>query len=168
MGVPSYDCQRCGACCTNPDENRASGFLAYVDVLPTDRLLDRATLVRRFVVTDGDGRAHVRLDGTGRCVALVGRVGRHAKCGIYADRPRGCRLLEAGSERCISARRERGITAEASLVAAASQPAHTPRLSTTQLPVTITRSPAISTPSSPPRSERCAARSLVRPRRVAQ
>ena len=109
MSAPAYDCQRCGACCTNPDENRATGYSAYVDILPIDRILTRPALVRRFVATDEAGQLHVRLDREGRCVALVGNVGRHAKCGIYVDRPRGCRVLEAGSERCKSARRERGI-----------------------------------------------------------
>ena len=109
MSDETYDCQRCGACCTNPDANRAAGYVAYVDVLPIERLLESADLVRRFVATDPQGNMHVRLDRTGRCVALVGRVGGHARCSIYEHRPRGCRLLQAGSPQCLVARRERGV-----------------------------------------------------------
>lgn len=100
-----YDCERCGACCTNPNENRAEGFVAYVDVAKDSPLRKD----KRLVVINEDGGAHMRLDPAGRCVALRGRLGERVTCVVYKDRPRGCRLVEAGSERCILARRERGL-----------------------------------------------------------
>ncbi|MCC6806523.1 MAG: YkgJ family cysteine cluster protein [Deltaproteobacteria bacterium] len=106
-----YDCQACGACCTNPDENRREGFTAYVDVAPGSPLLKRAHVIKRFVVVDDRG-AHMRLDPAGRCSALKGKLGVRVSCQVYADRPRGCRLVEAGSPRCQQARRERGIGRE--------------------------------------------------------
>jgi uncharacterized protein len=105
-----FDCQRCGACCTNPDENRAEGFAYYVEVTPKDGILRRPDLVKRYVVRDPDGVPHMRLDPQHRCTALRGRLGQEVHCAVYADRPRGCRLVEAGSERCLQYRRERGIS----------------------------------------------------------
>lgn len=107
----AYDCTTCGACCTNPDENRAEGFVYYVEVQPGCGLLDRRDLAKRHVVHDPEGVPHLRLDPSGRCSALVGKLGKRVHCSIYADRPRGCRLVEAGSDRCRLARRERGIEA---------------------------------------------------------
>jgi Fe-S-cluster containining protein len=103
------DCTRCGACCTNPDENRAEGFVDYVEVLARDALLDEPELVRRLVVYNADGLAHLRLDATGRCLALRGRLGRRVRCTIYEHRPTGCRKVEPGSERCLAHRRERSL-----------------------------------------------------------
>jgi len=39
----------------------------------------------------------------------LGRIGRFVTCAIYGLRPRGCRLIEPGDERCLQYRRERGI-----------------------------------------------------------
>ncbi len=107
--MPLPDCQRCGACCTNPDENRAEGFRSYVEVRAGEALLGKPDLVKRYTVVDGDGVVHLRLDPSERCVALRGRLGGRVSCAIYAHRPRGCRLVEAGSPRCHAARRERGL-----------------------------------------------------------
>ena len=106
-----YDCTACGACCTNPDENRAEGFPYYVEVDRGCTLLQKADLKKRYVVEDPEGVPHLRLDPSQRCAALVGKLGKKVNCTIYAHRPRGCRLVEAGSPRCIQARRERGIDA---------------------------------------------------------
>lgn len=108
MGV-AYDCQACGACCCNPDENRAEGYPWYVEVQADSRLLQREELRKRYVVRDSEGVPHLRLDPSGRCVALRGRLGQYVSCAIYADRPRGCRLVEPGTPRCLQARRERGL-----------------------------------------------------------
>ena len=51
----------------------------------------------------------VRCDGD-ECAALVGKLGQRVHCTIYDYRPRGCRRVEAGSDRCLIARRERGIS----------------------------------------------------------
>jgi Fe-S-cluster containining protein len=102
---------RCGACCCNPDENRAEGFPYYVEVEdPRSRLLSREELRKRYVVYDGEGVPHLRLDPSGRCAALRGPLGQSVSCALYADRPRGCRLVEPGSPRCLQARQERGIS----------------------------------------------------------
>ena len=105
------DCTRCGACCSNPDENRAEQFLDYVEVLSKDSLLEKPDLVRRFVVYNADGVPHLRLHQDGRCLALRGRLGHRVTCTIYEDRPTGCRKVEAGSERCLRYRRERNMGA---------------------------------------------------------
>ncbi len=105
----SLDCQTCGACCCNSDENRAENYPWYVEIESTCKLLARADLVQRYVVRDPDRVPHVRLDDDGRCSALVGRLGRNVHCAVYAQRPRGCRRVQPGDEACLRARRERGI-----------------------------------------------------------
>jgi hypothetical protein len=104
-----YDCRSCGACCANPDENRAEGVIDWVQVDEREALLDDAKLTARLVATNDAGERHLRLDPSGRCVALRGRMGRHVTCTIYGLRPRGCRLIEPGDTRCLQYRRERGI-----------------------------------------------------------
>jgi Fe-S-cluster containining protein len=104
-----YDCQRCGACCYNPDENRVTGYVDYIEVRPADALWKRPRLFRRLAVFNEQGEAHMKLNRDQRCVALRGRLGRAVECSIYADRPRGCRRVEPGTESCLKARRERGV-----------------------------------------------------------
>jgi Fe-S-cluster containining protein len=106
--VPAYDCVTCGACCCNTDENRAEGYPWYLEVRDTP-LLDKRDLQKRLVVYDPDGVPHLRLDPSGRCAALVGKIGRQVHCSIYALRPRGCRLVQAGDPQCLQARKERGV-----------------------------------------------------------
>ena len=48
------DCVTCGACCLNPDENRAEGYLWYLEVRDT-KLLEKPALVKKHVVYDPDG-----------------------------------------------------------------------------------------------------------------
>lgn len=105
----ALDCQSCGACCTNPEENRAEGFRSYVEVAAGEPLLKKRDLSKRYTVVDDAGVVHLRLDPSERCVALLGKLGKRVTCAIYAVRPRGCRLVEAGSPRCLLAREERGI-----------------------------------------------------------
>lgn len=113
MGVPlptQDDCQRCGACCCNRDENRREGVTFYVEIDdPRSRLLTRDDLRKRFTVLDENEVPHLRLDPSGRCAALVGRLGLDVRCVVYADRPRGCRLVTAGTPECLEARRQRGV-----------------------------------------------------------
>ncbi|MGE4133991.1 MAG: YkgJ family cysteine cluster protein, partial [Bdellovibrionales bacterium] len=33
-----------------------------------------------------------------KCIALVGRIGQNAKCGVYENRPTPCRRVEASYE----------------------------------------------------------------------
>jgi len=107
------DCQRCGACCCNRDENRREGSGFYVEIDdPRSRLLGRDDLRKRYTVVDEAGQPHLRLDPSGRCAALVGRLGVSVTCSIYADRPKGCRLVTAGSDECLEARRQRGLDSQ--------------------------------------------------------
>lgn len=102
------DCQTCGACCTNPDENRREGFVDYVEVETDGPLLKRPDRARRYVVHNADGVPHLRLEQH-RCAALRGTLGRNVHCVIYAHRPLGCRRIDVGGDRCLQYRRERGI-----------------------------------------------------------
>jgi Fe-S-cluster containining protein len=103
------DCTRCGACCVNPRQNEAEGFRTWVEVEEGEPLLRRKDLVRKLVVLEG-GKAHLRLDSSGRCLALRGALGRKVGCDIYSLRPRGCRRVQAGAEDCLAYRREHGLT----------------------------------------------------------
>ncbi len=105
-----WDCQRCGACCCNPAVNEAEGTPFYVEVdNPRSKLLSRADLRARHVVDDPDGVPHLRLDPSGRCAALVGKLGRQVRCTVYPHRPRGCRRVEPGDAECLTARAHKGI-----------------------------------------------------------
>ncbi|MBL9102690.1 MAG: YkgJ family cysteine cluster protein [Myxococcales bacterium] len=104
-----YDCTQCGACCCNPPANRAEGFVEYIEVDDRAPLLQKPELVRRLVVVSDDGAAHMRLDPEGRCLALRGKLGKHVRCTIYADRPLACRKVEAASELCRRYRAARGL-----------------------------------------------------------
>jgi Fe-S-cluster containining protein len=103
------DCMECGACCCNPNENRAEGFVDYVEVDRRAPLWKKPELVRRLVVYNAAGIPHLKLDADGRCAALRGAVGRKVSCSIYDQRPLGCRKVEAGSARCLQYRHERGV-----------------------------------------------------------
>ncbi|MCG5052533.1 MAG: YkgJ family cysteine cluster protein [Myxococcales bacterium] len=107
--LPSIpDCQTCGACCANPQENRDEGFADWVEIDPRDLILARPRH-KHLVVLNAAGEPHMRLDPAGRCAALRGRLGQRVHCAIYDVRPRACRRLEAGSPRCLAYREERGF-----------------------------------------------------------
>lgn len=106
-----FDCQSCGACCCNTARNRADGTADYVEITREDRLLreDRARL-KALAVKNADGVWHMRLVGEEqRCVALQGELGVDVACGIYGLRPRGCRVVTAGDDECLRARRHMGL-----------------------------------------------------------
>ncbi|MCB9568958.1 MAG: YkgJ family cysteine cluster protein [Myxococcales bacterium] len=107
--ITQSECMRCGACCCNPASNAAEGFAGWVEVGEREPLLADERLVRRLVVRDEEGVAHRRLDPSGRCLALRGRLGVRVECTIYKIRPHPCRAVLAGSEECLRARAERGI-----------------------------------------------------------
>lgn len=106
-----FDCQTCGACCCNSDENRTAKHPWYVEIEPGSQLLSRPDLRDRHVVFDPADSPYLRLTADGRCSALRGALGRDVHCSIYPHRPRGCRSVQAGDEDCLRARRERGIGA---------------------------------------------------------
>jgi Fe-S-cluster containining protein len=107
----SFDCQRCGACCTNPDENAREGRFDYVPVEAGARLLSRRDLLRKYVTQDGAGSPHLRVMADGRCSALRGAVGRRVACAIYHLRPAACRRVQPGDGDCLRARAERSVDA---------------------------------------------------------
>lgn len=105
-----YDCQACGACCCNSDQNKAERFVDYVEVLKRDALRKEARLLRKLTVVNGRGERHLALRGREqRCVALEGKLGDRVACAIYSLRPSACRKVEAGSKECRERRAERGI-----------------------------------------------------------
>jgi Fe-S-cluster containining protein len=103
------DCRRCGACCKNLPSNRAEGFASWVEVDPDDDLLADAELVRRHVVVDDGGVAHLRLAPDGRCLALRGALGDRVRCTLYHLRPSPCRRVQPGDDLCRRYRAEHGI-----------------------------------------------------------
>ena len=105
----SYDCQACGACCSNLPANRAQGVAYWVELSPRDRLLERRDLVRKHVTYDRHGVPHLRMAHDGSCLALRGTIGDEVTCAIYADRPSPCRRVQAGDESCERSRAAFGL-----------------------------------------------------------
>src|SRR3954464_11273009 len=108
VGV-TFDCQACGACCCNTDENRAEKYVDYVEVGPRSALARRPDLLKTLTVVNDLGERHMKLRGAEqRCAALAGRVGVNVTCTIYALRPSGCRRVEPGSREGRPDQREGG------------------------------------------------------------
>ena len=105
---PVYDCQQCGACCTNQEYDPAGGYVCLTrDESKAMRRLG-LTVVRAggslFLGTrDREGTSHPS------CVALRGGVGGPCRCAIYRCRPANCRQFEVGSSSCKAARQEAGL-----------------------------------------------------------
>ena len=109
-GRQAYDCQACGACCCNPDENRSERYVDYVEVTKRSALAKHPRLLARLTVLNAKGERHMRLKGAEqRCAALEGKLGDRVSCTIYDLRPAGCRAVIPGSKECKRDRRERGI-----------------------------------------------------------
>ena len=105
-----FDCQACGACCCNTDENREEKYVDYVEVSSRSALGRRPDLLRKLTVVNARGERHMKLLGREqRCAALEGKLGVHVACTIYELRPAGCRAVKPGSKECLRDRRERGI-----------------------------------------------------------
>ncbi|WP_027013884.1 YkgJ family cysteine cluster protein [Comamonas composti] len=97
----SHPCLSCGACCAS--------FRVDCSVHESDEHGGRvpAGLLEEV-------NAHVcRMRGTDwarpRCAALVGEVGKQARCGIYEWRPSPCREFEAASDACNRVRQRHGL-----------------------------------------------------------
>ena len=107
----TFDCQTCGACCCNTNENRAEEYVDYVEVKPRMLLFRRPELLRKLTVLNHLGERHMKLTGKEqRCVALEGKLGQRVSCTIYEMRPASCRIVKPGSKECRRDRRERGIS----------------------------------------------------------
>ena len=107
----TLDCQTCGACCCNPDENRDEKFIDYVEILSREPLLRQPPrLLKRLTIVNKSGERHMKMVGREqRCIALDGEVGEGVSCKIYELRPAPCRRLKAGSPECLRDRREKGL-----------------------------------------------------------
>lgn len=91
------DCQACGACCREAFEQ--------VTISPQETVIERHPALVRF--RNGAFELARKQE---RCAALVDTEAGYS-CTIYEQRPRSCRAFEAGSERCLAARRRVGLPA---------------------------------------------------------
>jgi Fe-S-cluster containining protein len=91
-------CQPCGACCSYSSNwpRFTTEDDAQLDLIPEEFVNQRLSGMR----CEGD-----------RCSALIGKVGTHTACGIYAIRPEVCRICLPGDPECNMARRRHGMPA---------------------------------------------------------
>jgi Fe-S-cluster containining protein len=108
VGVdPGYDCENCGACCTDPE-----GGTGYVSLSRNEA--KRMHRLGLRVVSWSAGHflgTRARAEGGRACVAFRGNVGRPCGCSVYAERPFVCRVYEVGSPECRRARADAGLPA---------------------------------------------------------
>jgi Fe-S-cluster containining protein len=107
VNASSYDCQQCGACCS--DTHGGEGY-ASLDRTESKRM---KRLGLHVIAISGGASLGTRVQG-GRsaawvCVAFQGEIGRDCGCSIYQDRPSVCRRFEVGSVHCRKARAETGL-----------------------------------------------------------
>jgi hypothetical protein len=91
------DCLTCAACCRDADLVVESADLARWRAAGRRDLAASANLRR-----GSDGRVRLRMLRSGACRHLA----PDRKCRIYALRPSNCAAFPAGSEACLSARRD--------------------------------------------------------------
>ena len=95
MSEEAPDCRTCAACCR--------GAFEVVSISPQAQIIALHPELVRF--QDGSFELARRDD---RCAALE-REEELWSCRVHEDRPRSCRDFEAGSERCLAARRRLGL-----------------------------------------------------------
>ncbi len=101
--LSKFACDSCGACC--------SGMLIieidHLDVVREPKLLDHAKLL------DGNGKITFDSDWEKQyglsCSKPCGLLGSDNRCTIYSSRPNVCVGFEAGSARCQTTRRAKGL-----------------------------------------------------------
>src|SRR5271154_1605625 len=101
----AYDCQQCGACCTNQESIPAVGYVC----LTRDESKQMKRLGLTVVHADGSFYLGTRMRAGiahAACVALEGQTTSSCRCAIYDHRPRNCRRFEVGSALCAAARLE--------------------------------------------------------------
>ncbi len=91
---PTYECDKCGACCIHFNVN------IYPEDLKREPRLKRIPLV----VTD-DGRQFLNDSSKSGCSLLT----KSNLCFIYETRPKVCRGFEVGSRHCQWARGRSGL-----------------------------------------------------------
>ena len=89
-----FDCQRCGACCTNKEDNK------WVEVTESDAIrIDPSLLQSGDIETFA-----MRQREDGCCIALQGDVNSLCRCMIYENRPTICRTVQQGDDICLERR----------------------------------------------------------------
>jgi Fe-S-cluster containining protein len=105
---PAYDCQQCGACCSNHEFIPATGYVSL-----TNQEAKRMKRLGLSVIQAKDcsllgTRTQVGSTHT-ICVALRGQIGSRCSCAVYEHRPGNCRRFEVGSLLCKVARADAGL-----------------------------------------------------------
>lgn len=102
--TPIPDCLTCGACC---------GAMICVAVNPKDT---QTSPEHYWNITTNGERCEITVDRylrrsgeTLACASLGGEIGKEVGCQIYEQRPKMCRVFEAGSDKCHALRRAYGI-----------------------------------------------------------
>ena len=101
MSSSDHPCLSCGACCAS--------FRVDFSVYETQAQGGSVPDGLAVEVTDGTCRMRGTDHVPARCVALTGKVGTKAACGIYEWRPSPCREFAAGSPACERARMRHGL-----------------------------------------------------------
>lgn len=96
----TFDCLECGACC-----KRNEVVLNRSDVARLKRGVP-FVMKKPYVKRRADGKLRLTLMKNGNCWHL----GKDNKCAIYIHRPDPCSAFVVGSECCLSAREEEGVT----------------------------------------------------------
>lgn len=95
-------CLNCGACCAS---FRVSFYWAETDAHPCGTVPQQ--------LTSPASPFHVAMLGSEqkpfRCAALVGEIGKSARCSIYPLRPSTCREFDVTDPRCNKARQHYGL-----------------------------------------------------------
>lgn len=107
--MSDLNCQACGACCTGAASDDATGILFFLPIAKHEfRRLPRAVTVE--VDPMGLGKVFALAVAGRRCAALDGVVGMSVSCRVYNDRPKICRVFPPGSDNCLLARKEVGVS----------------------------------------------------------
>jgi uncharacterized protein len=108
-----YDCLTCGACCASQSPGESYVVLNDADVA---RLKGTRLPILTIDVQDSDPPEQLRAlptkrdpNGTKVCIALNGCSGGVNACSVYEQRPRACRVFEAGGFFCREARKRFGF-----------------------------------------------------------
>jgi len=85
-----FDCQKCGACCSNPLDPK------WIEVTEED-----AKHISDDLLQPGDMHKYaMKQNPNGRCVALEGEIGQSCGCTIYPNRPAICRAVQPHDNIC--------------------------------------------------------------------
>lgn len=96
-------CTECGACCAS--------FRVDFSVCEMQDEGGSVPMGLAVEVTERTWRMRGTDHASPRCAALMGRIGQHARCGIYEWRPSPCHEFQEGSDACARARHRHGLPA---------------------------------------------------------